>query len=204
MRAIRNIANSGRTVIVTIHQPLTEIFESFDMLILLQDGGHLSYFGPLGDGSCHLVSYLEGLPGVHPIQPGRNPATWMLEVTMSSVASTATSQIIDFPEAYRGSNAYTLVCGQMDHLLSSLQNNCQEGKGAKDNPLLMQISEVLRKYLLFYWRAVHYNFTRLVMSTVSALFCGFIYLGEGKKLHPGSEGTGLGTIQNVLVSEHYI
>ena len=39
------------------------------------------------------------------------------------------------------------------------------------------------------------------MSIVSALFCGFVYLGEGKKIHPGSDGAGLDTIQNVLVSE---
>lgn len=28
-----------------------------------------------------LITYLEALPGVQPIQPGFNPATWMLEVT---------------------------------------------------------------------------------------------------------------------------
>jgi ABC-type multidrug transport system ATPase subunit len=36
MSAIRNVASSGRTVMVTIHQPSIEIFESFDTLLLLQ------------------------------------------------------------------------------------------------------------------------------------------------------------------------
>jgi hypothetical protein len=36
MRAVRNVALSGRTVMVTIHQPSIEIFEAFDMLLLLQ------------------------------------------------------------------------------------------------------------------------------------------------------------------------
>lgn len=38
MRAVRNVALSGRTVMVTIHQPSIEIFEAFDTLLLLQVG----------------------------------------------------------------------------------------------------------------------------------------------------------------------
>lgn len=38
MSAVRNVASSGRTVMVTIHQPSIEIFEAFDTLLLLQVG----------------------------------------------------------------------------------------------------------------------------------------------------------------------
>lgn len=38
----------------------------------------MTYCGPLGEGSSALIEYLEAVPGVHPIQPGANPATWML------------------------------------------------------------------------------------------------------------------------------
>ncbi len=38
MRAVRNVARNGRTVMVTIHQPSIEIFEAFDSLLLLQVG----------------------------------------------------------------------------------------------------------------------------------------------------------------------
>lgn len=38
MRAVRNVARNGRTVMVTIHQPSIEIFESFDQLLLIQVG----------------------------------------------------------------------------------------------------------------------------------------------------------------------
>lgn len=53
-----------------------EIFEAFDQLVLLQRGGRLTYFGPLGLESSQLIAYLEGQPGVEPIRPGYNPATW--------------------------------------------------------------------------------------------------------------------------------
>lgn len=42
MRAVKNVARNGRTVLVTIHQPSIEIFESFDALVLLQKGGRVS------------------------------------------------------------------------------------------------------------------------------------------------------------------
>ncbi len=63
MAAVKNIALNNRTVFVTIHQPSINIFESFDFLLLLQRGGRVTYFGPLGHHSKHLIHYLESVPG---------------------------------------------------------------------------------------------------------------------------------------------
>ncbi|KAJ0976467.1 hypothetical protein J5N97_018432 [Dioscorea zingiberensis] len=57
MRAVKNVAETGRTVVCTIHQPSIDIFEAFD----------------------------ERIPGVPKIKDNYNPAVWMLEVTASSV-----------------------------------------------------------------------------------------------------------------------
>jgi ABC-type multidrug transport system ATPase subunit len=59
MMAVRNVAGNGRTVMVTIHQPSIEIFESFDRLVLLGPGGHAIYIGELGERSSKLVDYLQ-------------------------------------------------------------------------------------------------------------------------------------------------
>ncbi|GJM88222.1 hypothetical protein PR202_ga04260 [Eleusine coracana subsp. coracana] len=56
MRAVKNVAETGRTVVCTIHQPNIEIFETFD----------------------------EEIPGVPRIKENYNPSTWMLEVTSTS------------------------------------------------------------------------------------------------------------------------
>ncbi len=62
----------------------------------------LIYFGMLGVESCELISYLEAVPGVVPIGPGENPATWMLEVT-GGTAITGRSKAagLDFADYYR-------------------------------------------------------------------------------------------------------
>lgn len=59
MSAVRNVASNGRTVMVTIHQPSVEIFESFDALVLLGMGGTIIYSGPLGQQSANLIRYFQ-------------------------------------------------------------------------------------------------------------------------------------------------
>ena len=41
MQAVKNVSRNGRSVMVTIHQPSIEIFETFDALVLLQAGGRV-------------------------------------------------------------------------------------------------------------------------------------------------------------------
>lgn len=67
MSAVRNVALSGRTVMVTIHKPSIEIFEAFDTLLLLQRGGRVAYFGPVGHESSQLVAYMSSVPGACPL-----------------------------------------------------------------------------------------------------------------------------------------
>lgn len=45
IESMRKLADHGKTVICTIHQPSSQIFQLFDTLILLTEG-KLAYFGP--------------------------------------------------------------------------------------------------------------------------------------------------------------
>jgi ABC-type multidrug transport system ATPase subunit len=51
-QTIRNLALDGRTVIASIHQPSSEVFELFDVLFLLS-GGKTIYFG-LAAEACNV------------------------------------------------------------------------------------------------------------------------------------------------------
>ena len=95
MRVVRRIARSGRAVICTIHQPSAELFYLFDRLVLLASGGYQVFFGDLGTRSRRFVRYMQAAPGVSPIPPRYNPASWMLEQLGVGVAALKTADAGD-------------------------------------------------------------------------------------------------------------
>ncbi|EEY62232.1 ATP-binding Cassette (ABC) Superfamily [Phytophthora infestans T30-4] len=63
MDGVRKVADSGRTIICTIHQLSAETV----------------FYGDLGRDCCNLIEYFDGITGVSSLPLGYNPATWMLE-----------------------------------------------------------------------------------------------------------------------------
>ncbi|KAK0592585.1 hypothetical protein LWI29_021728 [Acer saccharum] len=101
MRVVKNIVQTMRTVVCTIHQPSIDIFAAFDELILMKGGGQMIYSGELGQHSSKLIEYFEGISGVPKIEEIYNPATWMLEVTSPS---TEAQLGLDFARLYKMSS----------------------------------------------------------------------------------------------------
>ncbi|KAF9973628.1 hypothetical protein BGZ73_003124 [Actinomortierella ambigua] len=98
-KAIKELARRGRTVILTVHQPRSDIFELFDDLLLLSQG-NVVYFGTATDAS----TYFEGLGHECPV--GWNVADHLLDLItlhetdkIQAAASNATKE--DFAKAYR-------------------------------------------------------------------------------------------------------
>lgn len=54
-QTLRALARDGRTVIASIHQPSSEVFELFDQLYLLS-GGKTVYFGQASDAYEVIIS----------------------------------------------------------------------------------------------------------------------------------------------------
>jgi len=57
MRVLRNAADTGRTIVCTIHQPSYALFSAFDDLLLLAPGGHQVYGGALGEHCSQLIDF---------------------------------------------------------------------------------------------------------------------------------------------------
>ncbi|GJN05636.1 hypothetical protein PR202_ga23283 [Eleusine coracana subsp. coracana] len=122
MRTVRNIVNTGRTIVCTIHQPSIDIFESFDELLFMKRGGQLIYAGPLGSKSRNLVEFFEAIPGLPKIRDGYNPAAWMLEVTSSQMEHILG---VDFADYYRQSKLFQQT-KEIVEALSKLNNESKE------------------------------------------------------------------------------
>ncbi|KAK4595262.1 hypothetical protein RGQ29_013623 [Quercus rubra] len=181
MRAVKNVAYTGRTIVCTIHQPSIDIFEAFDELILLKSGGHVIYSGSLGQHSACVIEYFESILGVPKIRNNYNPAAWMLEVTSISAEAELGA---DFAQKYRD---YALSEKNME-LVRQLSSpplgstdlyfpTCfsQNGWG--------QLKSCLWKQHLAYWRSPAYNLMRIMHTIVTALIFGVLYWDKGKKLN---------------------
>jgi ABC-type multidrug transport system ATPase subunit len=70
-QVLKKVANAGASVLFTIHQPNSEIFNSFDRLILLNKG-RVMYQGSVND----IPSYFADRG--HPNPPNYNPADWVM------------------------------------------------------------------------------------------------------------------------------
>jgi ABC-type multidrug transport system ATPase subunit len=79
--AVRCLADQGRTVLCTIHQPSPDVYKLFDKLILLADG-RLIYFGPAKE----VAHYFSKSPYQFPFVPHTNPADFAVAVAGGFIA----------------------------------------------------------------------------------------------------------------------
>ncbi|CAL0309799.1 unnamed protein product [Lupinus luteus] len=180
MRTVRNTVDTGRTVVCTIHQPSIDIFESFDELLLMKQGGQEIYVGPLGHHSSNLISYFEGIQGVNKIKDGYNPATWMLEVTTTAKEAELG---IDFSQVYKNSELYR----RNKTLIKELST---PPPGSKDlyfpsqysTSFFTQCIACLWKQHWSYWRNPLYTAIRFLYSTAVALLLGSMFWNLGSKI----------------------
>ncbi|KAL8907211.1 MAG: hypothetical protein Q9171_005944 [Xanthocarpia ochracea] len=80
IKTLKLLANKGRTIIVTIHQPRSEIWGLFDRLVLLS-GGTSVYSGPVENS----VPYFESLGFALP--PFVNPAEFLVDLAALDIRS---------------------------------------------------------------------------------------------------------------------
>jgi ABC-2 type transporter len=195
MRAMKRIAESGRTVCATIHQPSSAVFEMFNDLILLKKGGNVVFFGELGASSSQLVQYFEER-GASAIEFGENPAAWMLRAYAGEHAA---EDNIDYAELYKTS-------GQHANLLQKIQsieeNRNESNKIHYESAFSTTYKERLhytnQKITTIYKRSPAYNLTRLVIAVFYSFLIGSVFIrnkyGRGSQLNESDVDGILGTL----------
>ncbi|XP_042453432.1 ABC transporter G family member 41-like [Zingiber officinale] len=180
MRAVKNVSETGRTVVCTIHQPSIDIFEAFDQLILMKRGGELIYTGPIGKHSSKIIEYFEGIPGVPRIRHNHNPATWMLDVTSRSMEIQLS---VDFAKIYQESS----LCNESKEMVKRLSTPSPDLKELTFPTCYPQNSWVqykacLWKQCLSYWRSPQYNLVRILFTLCTSVALGAVFWQQGKQL----------------------
>jgi len=190
MRAVRKVADTGRTVICTIHQPSMELFEMFDEMLLLESGGEMCYFGPLGIRSQTMIEYFVGY-GATPPRDGQNPADWILELVekntndsvrwsqlwKNSLQNQKTMERLQFyEEAVGGKDSVCVINGTDDTSLDILADDNSKELVDSVAPvhfthymassLSQQVIRITKRSLVEYWRMPEYNLVRLVSFSI--------------------------------------
>ncbi|POM74141.1 Pleiotropic drug resistance protein ABC Superfamily [Phytophthora palmivora] len=178
MDGVRKVADTGRTIVCTIHQPSAMVFSVFDSLLLLKRGGEMVFFGDLGANASNLVKYFESIDGVTQLEEGCNPASWMLEVIGAGVGSDIDAKT-DFVAMFKASTQYLKLEEDLDQEgvsrpLSSIPPLTFKHKRAATN--WTQAFLLTKRWLDLYWRTPTFNLTRIIVAVVLALSLGITYL----------------------------
>jgi len=73
IKVLKKIASAGCSVLFTIHQPSSDVFNSFDRLIMLNKG-MVMFQGPVSQVPDYFASHN------HPMPKNYNPADWIMEI----------------------------------------------------------------------------------------------------------------------------
>jgi len=195
MDGVRKVADTGRTVLCTIHQPSAEVFSVFDSLLLLQRGGETVFAGELGEDASEMISYFESVDGVSRLEQDCNPATWMLEVIGAGVGH-SDAETADFVGVFKGSQHFQRLQSSLDSEGVSRPSPSLPELEFGDKRAASEVTQMkflLKRFCDLYWRTPSFNLTRYAISLGLGLLFGISYADADYSSYSGVN-SGLGMV----------
>ncbi|QRW07787.1 ABC transporter [Ceratobasidium sp. AG-Ba] len=181
MTALNDIARSGRTVILSIHQPRSDIYvDKLDNIILLVKGGQIAYAGPRDEveGTFAMAGY--------PVPPLYNPADWLLDVASVDLRGTREEEtkkrvanLVDFWANIQRKNETT----DMEKHKEAMDLTKIEGQD-KFTPMWIALPLIVERMTRSLWRQQAVFWVRLQQLP----FLGVLFLLFYQRLKHGPSG----------------
>ncbi|KAG3028615.1 ABC transporter G family member 53 [Phytophthora cactorum] len=184
MRTIRRAADHRQcTVVCTIHQPSANVFALFDMLLLLQLGGEVVYFGESRVDA--LKTYFQALPGAKPLPHDYNPATWILECVGAGVTRVG-SQTQQFAHIFQTSDQHTTMIKTLES--QKIERDAMvklifSTKRAASSWTQMRL--LASRFCTLYWRTPSYSLSRLFLALGLGVIVGVLFSGADYSTYQG-------------------
>ncbi|KIY47084.1 pleiotropic drug resistance ABC transporter [Fistulina hepatica ATCC 64428] len=171
---LRSLADKGQAILCTIHQPSSELFQTFDRLLLLRNGGETVYFGDLGYNAETVIAYFER-NGATPIAESDNPAEWMLDV----IGAGATAEVAEnWYDIWRRSREATAL----ENNIQRIHAEGRKGESVKTaqktqfaTPWWYQTKELIKRDAQFHYRNPVYLRSKYMLNIIGGLFIGFTF-----------------------------
>jgi len=167
LEVLRSLADQGKTIILTIHQPRREAFDMIDNIILLAKGGHLAYFGST---TIDTVQYFEDkVQKKCPITT--NPADFIMDA-MDGASK------VDWAEVFSQSDVYeTFILQRLGEPIDSTSNSDPISR-----PMLGEWWNQLRRYSKRKLRDRDALLIQALQAPVIAVLLGALFQGSGSAL----------------------
>ena len=133
------------------------------------------FFGDLGKESANLISYLEQYEATPRIQPGENPATWML-TTIGAGSASPGAKPFDFAGSYQVSAIHNSTLRRIEEMSGEAteQGNISFPSNFATTTST-QVREVMARARTIFWRSPSYNTVRIITAAVLSLLIGSVY-----------------------------
>ncbi|KAG6582855.1 ATP-binding Cassette (ABC) Superfamily [Phytophthora cinnamomi] len=194
MDGVRKVANTGRTVVCTIHQPSSEVFSVFDSLLLLKRGGETVFAGELGKNASEMIAYFESIAGVDKLEDNYNPATWMLEVIGAGVGN-SNGDKTDFVKIFQASKHFQFLQSNLDREGVSRPSPSIPALEYSDKRAATELTQakfLMQRFFNMYWRTASYNLTRFSLALTLGLLFGVTYVSAEYSSYAGiNSGMGM-------------
>lgn len=171
---LHKVSNAGSTVLFTIHQPSSEVFNSFDHLILLNKG-RVMY-----QGSVHKVpTVFENCK--HPVPPNYNPADWIMAVAQQNSIEALETDGFFAKDARNLGDALLGGDERHDKLGNSIRDeSVKKYDGLVQHGFLVQTSTLFQREKRNLFRDIPSLAARFGISIFLNLLFGVIFYGVGR------------------------
>ncbi|KAL3689857.1 hypothetical protein R1sor_016166 [Riccia sorocarpa] len=173
-QTLKNVADTGRTVIAALQMPSQRAFGQFNSVQILKRGGELVYFGAVGKYGELVKAYFDSIPGT-PICPQKmSTAHYILDIIGDGAADRKAAK--DYAFEYRTSDLALHNHIQLQRVKRS------KGKlGAEVVEMSQAVSfltsgrYIFRVMQRYYWRNLPYSWGRITTSIILAVLLGSVY-----------------------------
>jgi ATP-binding cassette, subfamily G (WHITE), member 2, SNQ2 len=175
---LRRVADSGVTVLMTIHQPSAAVFDMCDNMLLLDSTGHLAYDGPISASAA----YFERAGFKAAMR--ENPADVALTAVSGAPAGAASWSSFWTGSAEAGA-------ARMVRSASKTVDAAHVAQTLGTPSEMERFKLLVKKLMVYYWRSKPIYLYRLVSICIFGLFAGSLYVNTPTTVDSLTEVVGI-------------
>ncbi len=175
VRFLNKLARAGHGLICTIHQPSSLLIQQFDMILALNPGGNIFYFGPVGENGSAVSKYFSDRGVVCPFS--KNIAEFILE-TAAKGGKRADGKKLNWNEEWKESQENKDLLAEIEQIKaerSKIPPPKIDTQHEYASPVWLQITMLTRRMFTQYWRDPSYLYGKLFVAVIVGIFNGFTF-----------------------------